>query len=145
MRLDGKCVLATGGAGGIGGAIARGWAIAGARIMIADLGERARESAAALGPEHGAVTVGVADRDSVNAMVAEMEKQVGRVDVLVHSVAMLHNIFEVDPADWKRVIEIDLMGTYYACLAVARSVVARKGAGSAMVADVLADRCRRHQ
>jgi NAD(P)-dependent dehydrogenase (short-subunit alcohol dehydrogenase family) len=101
MRLDGKCVLVTGGAGGIGGAIARGLAIAGARIMIADLsGERARENAAALGPEHGAVTVGVADLDSVNAMVAEMEKQVGRIDVLVHSVAMLHDIFEVDPADW---------------------------------------------
>jgi NAD(P)-dependent dehydrogenase (short-subunit alcohol dehydrogenase family) len=133
MRLDGKRVLVTGGAGGIGGAIARRMAAAGARIMIADLdGDRATATAAALGGEHASLIVDVADLASVNAMVAETERQFGGVDTLVHSagVAMLRDIFDTDPADWKRVIDINLMGTYYACLAVARSIAARKGAGS---------------
>ena len=133
MRLDGKRVIVTGGAGGIGGAIARRMVDAGARIMVADLnGEKAKATAAALGAEHAAVTVDVADLASVNAMVAATEQALGGVDVLVHSagVAMLRDIFEVDPADWKRVIDINLMGTYYACLAVARSMVARQAGGS---------------
>ena len=133
MRLDGKRVLVTGGAGGIGGAIARRMVAAGARILIAGLnGDRAKASAAALGDEHASVTVDVADPAAVNAMVAETERQFGGVDTLVHSagIAMLRDVLETDPADWKRVIDINLMGTYYTCLAVARSIVARQGAGS---------------
>ena len=133
MRLDGKRTIVTGGAGGIGGAIARRMAEAGARIMIADLnGEKAKGGAAALGPEHISAAVDVTSLDAVNAMVATAEREMGGVDVLVHSagVAMLRDVLEVDPADWKRVIEINLIGTYHACLAVARSMAAKKSGGS---------------
>lgn len=132
MRLDGKRVLVTGGAGGIGGAIAARLALAGAHIMLADLnGDRAQERAAALGPEHRSTSVDVASLESVTAMVAAADGQLGGVDVLVHSagVAMLRDVLEVDPADWKRVIDINLMGTYYTCLAVARSMVKRNAGG----------------
>ena len=133
MRLDGKRVLITGGAGGIGGAIARRYVVAGARIMLADLnGERAAESARALGEGHFATEVDVSSLDSVNRMVADAERDLGGIDILVHTagVAMLRDVLTVDPADWKRVIDINLMGTYYACLAVARSLVARNAPGS---------------
>jgi NAD(P)-dependent dehydrogenase (short-subunit alcohol dehydrogenase family) len=133
MRLDGKRAIVTGGAGGIGGAIAKRFAAAGALIMIADLNaDKASATAAALGKGHVATGVDVASLDSVNAMVAQTERALGGVDILVHSagVAMLRDVLEVDPADWKRVIDINLMGTYYACLAVARSMVARKAGGS---------------
>jgi NAD(P)-dependent dehydrogenase (short-subunit alcohol dehydrogenase family) len=133
MRLDGKRTIVTGGAGGIGGAIARRMAAAGARIMIADLnGDKARASAAALGAGHFSAEVDVAALDSVEAMVASAERQMDGVDVLVHcaGVAMLRDVLEVPPAEWKRVIDINLMGTYYACLAVARAMVARKSGGS---------------
>ncbi|MBN8998200.1 MAG: SDR family NAD(P)-dependent oxidoreductase, partial [Rhizobiales bacterium] len=133
MRLDGKRVLITGGAGGIGGAIARRYVVAGARIMLADLnGERAAESARALGEGHLATEVDVSSLDSVNRMVADAERDLGGIDILVHTagVAMLRDVLTVDPADWKRVIDINLMGTYYACLAVARSLVARNAPGS---------------
>ncbi len=135
MRLDGKRVIVTGGAGGIGGAIARRMAEAGARIMIADLnGEKARANAGAIGPAHLSANVDVTSLESVNAMVASAESGMGGVDVLVHSagVAMLRDVLEVDPADWKRVIDINLMGTYYVCLSVARSMVAR-GAGGSLI------------
>jgi NAD(P)-dependent dehydrogenase (short-subunit alcohol dehydrogenase family) len=128
MRLDNKRVLVTGGAGGIGGAIARRMAAAGARIMLADLdAEKAKRAAADLGPSHLWTFVDVASLDSTTAMVVAAETGLGGVDVLVHSagVAMLRDVLEVDPADWKRVIDINLMGTYHACLAVARHMVAR--------------------
>lgn len=133
MRLDGKRVLITGGAGGIGGAIARRYVEAGARMMLADLNaEKAAESARALGEGHVSTEVDVSSLDSVNAMVAAAERELGGIDVLVHTagVAMLRDVLTVDPADWKRVIDINLMGTYYACLAVARSLVARNAPGS---------------
>jgi NAD(P)-dependent dehydrogenase (short-subunit alcohol dehydrogenase family) len=132
MRLDGKRVLITGGAGGIAGAIARRYAIAGARMMLADLDqEKAAAAAAALGPEHLSTTVDVASLDSVSDMVAAAESGMGGIDVLVHTagVAMLRDVLTVDPADWRRVIDINLMGTYYCCLAVARAMVARDAPG----------------
>lgn len=132
MRLDGKRVLITGGAGGIADAIARRYAAAGARMMLSDLDpEKAAAAAASLGPEHLSTTVDVASLDSVNAMVAAAESAMGGIDVLVHTagVAMLRDVLTVDPADWKRVIDINLMGTYYCCLAVARAMVARDAPG----------------
>jgi NAD(P)-dependent dehydrogenase (short-subunit alcohol dehydrogenase family) len=133
MRLDGKRAIVTGGAGGIGSAIAKRMAEAGAQITIADLDEeKARGIAAGLGSLHFSAKVDVASLESVDAMVARAERDMGGVDVLVHSagVAMLRDVLEVDPADWKRVIDINLMGTYYACLSVARSMVARDAGGS---------------
>jgi 3-oxoacyl-[acyl-carrier protein] reductase len=133
MRLDGKRTIVTGGAGGIGGAIARRMAAVGAHIMIADLNrEKAELTAIGLGKGHFAGEVDVASLDSVEAMVAAAEREMGGVDVLVHcaGVAMLRDVLEVPPAEWKRVIDINLMGTYYACWAVARSMVARGNGGS---------------
>lgn len=132
MRLDDKRVLVTGGAGGIGGAIARRMVEAGARIMLADLNsERVSAAAAGLGTDHLSTHVDVADLNSVNAMVADAESRMGGIDVLVHTagVAMLRDVLTVDPADWKRVIDINLMGTYYCCLATARAMIARNAPG----------------
>lgn len=133
MRLDGKRVLITGGAGGIGSAIGRRMAAAGATITLADISlERASAKARELGSAHFAVHVDVADLGSATRMVQEAERLMGAVDVLVHTagVAQLRDVLEVDPADWKRVIDINLMGTYYCDLAVARAIVARNGTGS---------------
>jgi 3-oxoacyl-[acyl-carrier protein] reductase len=117
---------------------------AGARIMIADLNEEsAIRTARSLGPEHLAVKVDVASLDSVAAMVAKADREMGGVDVLVHSagVAMLRDILDVDPADWRRVIDINLMGTYYCCLTVAKSMVARKSGGCLInIASAAAER-----
>jgi NAD(P)-dependent dehydrogenase (short-subunit alcohol dehydrogenase family) len=144
MRLDGKRVIVTGGGGGIGGAIARRMALAGARIAIADLNqESAVRTARALGGNHLAVEVDVASLASVEAMVARVDRAMGGVDVLVHSagVAMLRDILDVDPTDWRRVIDINLMGTYYCCLSVAKSIVARNGYGSIInIASAAAER-----
>ena len=144
MRLDGKRVIVTGGAGGIGRAIARRMATAGARVAIADLDEsKAKSVAAAIGPEHLSVGVDVTSLDAVTAMVAEVERQAGGIDVVVHAagIAMLRDVLEVAPADWKRVIDVNLMGTYHVCLAAARAMVARQAGGSLItISSAAADR-----
>jgi NAD(P)-dependent dehydrogenase (short-subunit alcohol dehydrogenase family) len=74
MRLDGKRAIVTGGAGGIGSAIAKRMAEAGAQITIADLDEeKARGIAAGLGSLHFSAKVDVASLESVDAMVARAE------------------------------------------------------------------------
>jgi 3-oxoacyl-[acyl-carrier protein] reductase len=133
MGLDGKRVIVTGGAGGIGGAIAARMASLGAIVAIADLRrDRAKEKAREIGPAHFAVAVDVADLDSVTRMVAEAERRMGGIDVLVHTagVALLRGIFDTSPQEWRRVVDINLMGTYHCCLEVARSMVAAGHAGS---------------
>lgn len=133
MRLEGKRVLVTGGAGGIGGAIARRMAEAGAQMTLADLNqERAIAAAKSLGSGHFATHVDVASLPSVTSMVSEAERLMGGIDVLVHTagVAVLRNVLDVDPSDWKRVIDINLMGTYYCDLVVAKSIIARGGSGA---------------
>ena len=132
MLLDSKRVLITGGAGDIGSAIAQRFARAGARIMLADVNaDKAADRAARLGPSHFSVHVDVASLDLVIGMVAAAEDSMGGIDILVHTagVAMLRDVLTVDPADWKRVIEINLFGTYHCCLAVARAMVARQQPG----------------
>ena len=127
MRLDGKRVLVTGGAGGIGGAIAARLVKAGAVATIADLDrERAEMRARSLGSGHFATAVDVSSLPSVEAMVKSAEDAMGGIDVLVHSagVAMLKDVLEVEPAAWTRVIEINLLGTYYSCYTVAKSMIA---------------------
>jgi len=136
MRLDGKRALVTGAAGGIGGAIARRMHQAGARVTIADIdADRAIAMAKSIGDGAFSTTVDVSNLDSVISMVSEAERLMGGVDVLVHSagVPMLRDVLELDPADWKRVIEINLLGTYYCDLTVAKSIVARKGTGGVLI------------
>src|SRR3954466_13701719 len=98
MRLDGKRVLVTGGAGGIGSAIAQRFAEAGARLLLADLdAERAEATAARLGSGHHYGQVDVASLDSVNQIVVDAESRLGGIDVLVHTagVAMLRDVLTV--------------------------------------------------
>lgn len=143
MRLDDKRVLITGGAGGIGGAIALRMVQAGARVMLADLdADRAADAAARLGPEQLWTQVNVAELESVRTMVSDAETRLGGIDVLVHTagIAMLRDVLEVDPAEWKRVIDINLMGTYHACLATARAMVARNAPGSLITIGSVAAR-----
>jgi len=144
MKLEGKRVLVTGGAGGIGGAIAERMAASGATITLADLeSERAEHRARALGGRHHATFVDVASLPSVTAMVSTAERLMGGVDVLVHTagIALLRSIFATTPEEWRRVIDVNLMGTYHACLDVAKSMVAAQHGGSLItMASVGAER-----
>ncbi len=127
LNFDGRVALITGGASGIGRAVAVQLAELGACVAIAD---RNTEGAQLLAQDLGldrvmAVTVDVADPDSANAMVDAVTERFGKLDILVHSagVGIERGFLETTPEEWRRLIDIDLSGTFYCAQAAARKMV----------------------
>ena len=125
MKLKGKAAIVTGGAGGIGKALATRLAADGASIVIADL-QRYDIAAAELAKD-GAQTLGlkvdVSSEADTARMAGETVKAFGRIDVLVNCAAMFAAVklgpFEEIPVDeWKRLMEVNIMGVALCCKAV---------------------------
>jgi NAD(P)-dependent dehydrogenase (short-subunit alcohol dehydrogenase family) len=128
FRLDGRTALITGGASGIGRAVARLFTDVGARVIVVDLAEDAATSLAGeLGG--GAVGVGgdVSDPASVERFTAAALEQTGGIDVLVTCAGIvdLAPAEELDPAVFARTLAINLTGTFLTARAVGRSMLER--------------------
>lgn len=127
MRLENKTAIVTGGAQGIGRAIAERYVAEGARVMIADLD--AKKAAAAAG-EIGCVfeAADVSSKADVDRLVAAAEKQLGHIDILINNAGTIHaaDFLELDVADFDRVLATNLRGAFLVGQAVARHMVARK-------------------
>ena len=140
--LTGKVVIVTGGAGGIGAALCRRFAAEGATIAIFDLnGEGAAALAAQLRAEQAnarAYTVDISNAAQVEDAVAEVEHDLGPVDVLVNNAGWDHaaRFLDTDPALWQKIIAINLVGP----LNLHRAVLARMSArGSGRVVNIASD------
>ena len=132
-KLSGTVALVTGGGRGIGANIARELAAAGMRVAVA---ARTREQVEHVAQEIGGVAldVDVSDEASVARMVQESERRLGPIDLLVNNagIGRLNEspppIWEDDDvAGWWRVFEINMLGAYLCCRAVARGMVQRGG------------------
>lgn len=134
QRLAGKVALVTGGARGIGLAVARAFSREGAAVVIADInGDGAKDAAAQLkqsGAQALAIAVDVADPASVQAMIAAISEAFGRLDILVNNAGVGGNtpFLETSLADWNRIIGINLTGAFLVAQACAREMV-RVGGG----------------
>ena len=120
-RLDDKVAIVTGGAQGIGRAIADGLAEEGARIVIADI-QRADEAAASFREGVG-VTVDVSSEADVERMAEETVARCGRIDVLVNNAGLYASLamrpFDEIPVDeWRRVMDVNVMSMFLTCRAV---------------------------
>jgi NAD(P)-dependent dehydrogenase (short-subunit alcohol dehydrogenase family) len=121
-RLKDKVAIVTGGATGIGKAIAARLSQDGAKVVVADL-QKATNGALNL-------QVGVSKEDQVNRMAAETMSALGRIDILVNNAAIFSTLelrpFESIPVDeFRRVMEVNIMGVWLCCRACAPHM--RKG------------------
>src|SRR3954451_2390089 len=118
MRLDGKVAVITGGARGIGLAIAKRCVREGAAVAIADISREGAEAAAAglkqQGGRAGPITVNVADPASVSAMVASVLDAFGHIDILINNAGVGGNtpFLEIGLEEWNRIISINLTGAF---------------------------------
>jgi NAD(P)-dependent dehydrogenase (short-subunit alcohol dehydrogenase family) len=128
--LDGKVAIVTGGAQGIGRAIAEGLAAQGARIVIADL--KGAEEAAGAFEDGVGLTVDVASEGDTERMAAETAERCGGIDILVNNAGLYASLamrpFEqIDVAEWRKVMDVNVMSMFLTCRAVVPRMRERGG------------------
>lgn len=131
-RLEGKSALITGSARGIGRAFAEAYVREGATVAIADINmERARKTAADIGPEAYAVELDVTRQDSIDAAIEAAVKQAGGVDILINNAALfdLAPIVEITRESYEKLFSINVAGTLFTLQAAAKQMIAQGRGG----------------
>lgn len=129
MRLKDKVIIITGGAQGIGKAYSLGMAEEGAKIVVADINLEVAENTVVeiqkKGGEALAVKTDVSVVDSVQRMAKICEERFGGIDVLLNNAAMFERnkmqrvpFWEMDPAEWDRLMAVNLKGPFLCSQAV---------------------------
>src|SRR3954452_21817087 len=130
-KLDGKAAIVTGGARGIGLAIAKRYVTEGARVVIADIDETAGKAAAAsLGQGARFVRTDVGAAGDVRNVVAEA-CAAGDLDILVNNAGIIHtaDFLDIAEADFDRVMRVNLKGMFLTGQAAAKQMVTQVKAG----------------
>ncbi len=134
FSLKGKIALVTGASYGIGFAIAKGLAAAGATIVFNDikqeLVDKGLEAYKAEGIEAKGYVCDVTSEEQVNALVAKIEKEVGVIDILVNNAGIIKRIpmCDMSAADFRAVIDVDLNAPFIVAKAVIPAMI-KKGGG----------------
>ncbi|WP_399680459.1 2-hydroxycyclohexanecarboxyl-CoA dehydrogenase [Xenophilus sp.] len=145
QRFEDRTVVVTGGGGGIGGAACRRFAREGAKVAVFDLNEEAAAQVAGQIREAGgraeAVRCDITDRASVDAAVAQAQARLGAIDVLVNNAGwdVFKPFTRTTPADWERLVAINLTGALHMHHAVLPGMAARK---AGRIVNVASDAAR---
>lgn len=130
--LDGKIALVTGAGSGIGAAIARAMAEAGARLVAADVNsDAAGRIAQAIGDGAKAMACDVTDRDACDGLAAKVQREVGAIAVLVNNAGVIRRGKVTDPEtrrDWDATLAVNLDGPYNMVTAFLDQLRETKGA-----------------
>jgi NAD(P)-dependent dehydrogenase (short-subunit alcohol dehydrogenase family) len=132
MRLKGKTAIITGGARGIGAAIASGYAREGATVCVADIEyAEAQKTAKALGGKSFAFNLDVTSLDSIASCVGEVERSLGGIDILVNNAAIfdMGPLVDVPEKSYQRVFDVNVKGVLFMMQAVGKSMIARGKGG----------------
>ena len=127
--LQGRRAVVTGGAQGIGLAVVERLLASGAQVTIWDadraLGEQAVAALEGKG-QVGCIDVDVSDWDRVSSATARTAAEMGGIDILVANAGIAGanaTVIDTDPAEWRKVVDIDLNGVFYCCKAIAPHMV----------------------
>ena len=144
-RFDNRTVVVTGGGGGIGGATCRRFGLEGAKVAVFDLNIEAAEGVAADIQRDGgaaeAFACDITDRASVDAAIAAAEARFGAIDVLVNNAGwdVFRPFVKTEPAEWDRLIAVNLVGALHMHHAVLPGMAARK---SGRIVNIASDAAR---
>lgn len=131
-RLSGRTALVTGAAQGIGKAIADRLATDGATVVVSDMNaDGAAAAAAAIGKDAFAITADISDPDAVASLFKEIETRAGGVDILVNNASIVPFVAwdDVDLDHWRKIIDVNLTGTFIVTRAATDQMRAKKKAG----------------
>src|SRR5580704_11619963 len=123
LDIAGKVCLVTGGTSGIGRAIAMGFAQAGAKVVSGSTNpDKVSASKAELGAGNDAVQLDVSDAASVRAAVDTVVKKYGRLDAVVNAAGVIKKVpsLEMDPAEFERIVRVNLVGNFIVAQAAGR-------------------------
>jgi NAD(P)-dependent dehydrogenase (short-subunit alcohol dehydrogenase family) len=136
LDLEGRNVMITGGAGGLGSACAQTLIDAGARVALVDRdGARLESLAGALGPMAGTVEADLSSFDGAVAAVERAEALLGSLDGLANCAGIIRTtpFLEVSAEEWRGVLEVNLDAVFYTTQAAARLML---GGGSGAIVNV---------
>ena len=144
-RFEDKTIIVTGGGGGIGGATCQRLAAEGAKVAVFDrdlaAAEKTVASIRAAGGQATAFACDITDRAAVDAAVAATEAQLGPVDVLINNAGwdVFKPFTKTVPAEWDKLIAINLTGALHMHHAVLPGMAARK---SGRIVNIASDAAR---
>lgn len=140
IDLNGRVAIVTGGAQGIGRAVAARFAASGAQVAIWDLdGDLAARAAGEIGRGATGLGVDVTDAAAVGAASAALEARLGSIDILVTSAGIAGpnlRTWEYPLDEWARIMRINVDGTLHCCQAVIPGMIARNYGRLVLVASV---------
>lgn len=141
MELEGQVALVTGAARGIGLAVAEALADAGAKVAVVDVDEdESRTAASGLpGAGHQGYLGNVTDGQGLQAVLKQIEADVGPVDILVNNAGITRDnlILRMSEDEWDQVLTVNLKGAFNATKAVARGMMKRRSGSIVNIASVI--------
>jgi len=145
LGMTGDVAVVTGGASGIGWACARSLSREGCSVALWDLSPEVEEKAAALTHQFGCASLGktvdISAGEAVQSAMRETEAALGSISHLVHAAAMGSGKFgfpftNLEPGDWPRVLDVNVMGMVHVAHAVTPGMVARRAGTMVFIASV---------
>jgi 2-deoxy-D-gluconate 3-dehydrogenase len=131
FRLDGKVALVTGAASGLGAAIAKGLAQAGATVACHGNRRAADETAAEIGGDAAAFQADLSSTNGAQELFEAVKDRFGQVDILINNAGTIHREAAVDFAldDWERVLQVNLTSVFQLSQFAARNMIERESGG----------------